>query len=147
MTTKSRSEEPKAAEPAAASAKADEAKAAKADEAKTAKVAEDKAAAEAKAAEKQAVPTGGASRGGEVVGGGETSATTRGGKTETKVERTPEGAAAPPSTCVVDDGTRHTGNATPGSVVCSAHAMHYQPDGTPREENRPVQSGREEVRR
>lgn len=100
-----------------------------------------------KTAEAEELARGGASRGGDTVGGGETSTTVRDGKTATKVERAPEGAAAPPSTCVVDDGTRHTGNATPGSEVCSAHAMHYQPDGTPREENRPMTPVREEVRR
>ena len=33
--------------------------------------------------------------------------------------------------CVVDDGTAHVGRAVNG-VVCSAHAMHYLADGTPR---------------
>jgi hypothetical protein len=33
--------------------------------------------------------------------------------------------------CVVDDGTAHMGRAVNG-VVCSAHAMHYLADGTPR---------------
>jgi hypothetical protein len=42
-----------------------------------------------------------------------------------------------PGECVVDDGTAHTGRATPGAKVCSAHAMHYKADGTAREENRP----------
>jgi hypothetical protein len=37
-----------------------------------------------------------------------------------------------PGECVVDDGTRHNGRATPGSKVCSAHAMRYKADGTPR---------------
>lgn len=34
--------------------------------------------------------------------------------------------------CVVDDGTPHTGRATPGARICSAHAMRYRADGTPR---------------
>jgi hypothetical protein len=34
--------------------------------------------------------------------------------------------------CVVDDGTAHMGRATPGAVICSAHAMHYNADGTSR---------------
>ena len=34
--------------------------------------------------------------------------------------------------CVVDDGTAHTGRATPGAVICSAHAMRYRADGAPR---------------
>jgi hypothetical protein len=37
-----------------------------------------------------------------------------------------------PGECVVDDGTAHNGRATPGSNVCSAHAMHYKADGTRR---------------
>lgn len=37
--------------------------------------------------------------------------------------------------CVVDDGTAHMGRATPGAVICSAHAMHYKADGTPRSED------------
>lgn len=36
--------------------------------------------------------------------------------------------------CVVDDGTAHMGRATPGAKICSAHAMHYKADGTPRAE-------------
>lgn len=36
--------------------------------------------------------------------------------------------------CVVDDGTPHTGRTTPGAAICSAHAMHYKADGTPRAE-------------
>lgn len=36
--------------------------------------------------------------------------------------------------CVVDDGTPHMGRATPGAVICSAHAMRYKADGTPRAE-------------
>jgi hypothetical protein len=36
--------------------------------------------------------------------------------------------------CVVDDGTAHMGRATPGAVICSAHAMHYKADGTRRSE-------------
>lgn len=34
--------------------------------------------------------------------------------------------------CIVDDGTPHTGRATPGALICSAHAMRYKADGTPR---------------
>ncbi len=37
--------------------------------------------------------------------------------------------------CVVSDGTAHMGRATPGAVICSAHAMHYRADGTPRSED------------
>jgi hypothetical protein len=33
--------------------------------------------------------------------------------------------------CVVDDGTVHVGRAVNG-LVCSAHAMQYLADGTPR---------------
>lgn len=33
--------------------------------------------------------------------------------------------------CVVDDGSAHVGRAVNG-LVCSAHAMHYLADGTPR---------------
>jgi hypothetical protein len=33
--------------------------------------------------------------------------------------------------CVVDDGTAHVGRAVNG-LICSAHAMHYLADGTPR---------------
>lgn len=36
--------------------------------------------------------------------------------------------------CVVKDGSAHMGRATPGAVICSAHAMHYRADGTPRAE-------------
>jgi hypothetical protein len=36
--------------------------------------------------------------------------------------------------CVVHDGTPHTGHATPGAKICSAHAMRYRADGTPRGE-------------
>jgi hypothetical protein len=36
-----------------------------------------------------------------------------------------------PGECVVDDGTAHMGRAVNG-VVCSAHAMRYKSDGTPR---------------
>jgi len=39
---------------------------------------------------------------------------------------------AKPGECVVDDGTPHMGRATPGAVICSAHAMHYKADGTRR---------------
>lgn len=34
--------------------------------------------------------------------------------------------------CVVDDGRPHVGRATPGAVICSAHAISHHPDGTPR---------------
>lgn len=34
--------------------------------------------------------------------------------------------------CVVDDGTAHMGRAVPGTKICSAHAMRYKNDGTPR---------------
>lgn len=36
--------------------------------------------------------------------------------------------------CVVPDSdpTPHMGRATPGAKICSAHAMHYLADGTPR---------------
>lgn len=34
--------------------------------------------------------------------------------------------------CVVDDGTMHMGRATPGARICSAHAIRYHADGTPR---------------
>ncbi len=34
--------------------------------------------------------------------------------------------------CVVNDGTTHMGRPTPGAVICSAHAMRYHADGTPR---------------
>ncbi len=37
-----------------------------------------------------------------------------------------------PRACVVDDGTPHMGRATPGAVICSAHAMRYKADGTRR---------------
>lgn len=37
-----------------------------------------------------------------------------------------------PGDCAVDDGTPHTGRATPGAKICSAHAIHYKADGTPR---------------
>jgi hypothetical protein len=33
--------------------------------------------------------------------------------------------------CVVDDDRAHVGRAVNG-LVCSAHAMHYLADGTPR---------------
>lgn len=37
--------------------------------------------------------------------------------------------------CVVPDSdpTPHMGRATPGARICSAHAMHYLADGTPRD--------------
>lgn len=34
--------------------------------------------------------------------------------------------------CVVSDGTPHTGYALPGKEICSAHEMHYLPDGISR---------------
>lgn len=37
-----------------------------------------------------------------------------------------------PVECVVDDGTAHMGRAVPGTKICSAHAMRYKSDGTPR---------------
>jgi hypothetical protein len=37
-----------------------------------------------------------------------------------------------PGECVVDDGTLHNGRTTPGAKICSAHAMRYKADGTPR---------------
>jgi hypothetical protein len=37
--------------------------------------------------------------------------------------------------CVVDDGTAHMGRATPGALICSAHAMRYNTDGTLRGSN------------
>ena len=40
-----------------------------------------------------------------------------------------------PGECVVDDGTAHMGRATPGAKICSAHAMRYRADGTPRAES------------
>lgn len=46
-----------------------------------------------------------------------------------------EKAKAAARECVVDDGTPHTGRATPGAAICSAHAMHYRADGTPRAED------------
>jgi len=39
-----------------------------------------------------------------------------------------------PGDCVVDDGTAHMGRAVNGKV-CSAHAMRYKADGTPRAEH------------
>jgi hypothetical protein len=32
--------------------------------------------------------------------------------------------------CAVDDGTSHNGSAVPGSLVCSAHTMRYNTDGS-----------------
>lgn len=40
--------------------------------------------------------------------------------------------AKAPGECVVDDGTAHMGRAIPGTLICSAHAMHYKNDGTRR---------------
>lgn len=56
----------------------------------------------------------------------------------------PEAMAAAPTdksddwdgySCVVPDSdpTPHMGRATPGARICSAHAMHYLADGTPRD--------------
>lgn len=42
--------------------------------------------------------------------------------------------------CVVKD-TTHVGAAVPGTLVCSYHTMHYNPDGTRRGSDRPDQSG------
>jgi hypothetical protein len=54
-------------------------------------------------------------------------------QTKTAVEeKTADKPAKAPGECVVDDGTRHNGRATPGSNVCSAHAMHYKADGSRR---------------
>jgi hypothetical protein len=47
-------------------------------------------------------------------------------------EKKADKPAKAPGECVVDDGTRHNGRATPGSNVCSAHAMHYKADGSRR---------------
>lgn len=59
-------------------------------------------------------------------------------KTESSAagEKMPTTAAEPempvdPRACVVDDGTPHMGRAVNGRV-CSAHAMRYKADGTPR---------------
>lgn len=46
--------------------------------------------------------------------------------------------------CVVDDGTAHTGRATPGAKICSAHAMHYKADGTSRAEAAQADAARAE---
>lgn len=56
----------------------------------------------------------------------EKATTTAGTKAETA--KAPED----PRVCVVDDGTPHMGRATPGARICSAHAMRYRADGTPR---------------
>lgn len=50
-------------------------------------------------------------------------------KSEPKVSERDRRIAA--GQCVVDDGTAHVGRAVNG-LVCSAHAMHYLADGTPR---------------
>jgi hypothetical protein len=41
---------------------------------------------------------------------------------------------ANPDLCVVDDGTGHyaDGRVVPGTLICSAHEMHYFRDGTRR---------------
>lgn len=57
-----------------------------------------------------------------------------GGGSETRTDTVSRATA----TCVVDDGTRHTGRAVPGTVVCSAHTIRYHNDGTPRD---PSQTG------
>lgn len=44
----------------------------------------------------------------------------------------PDKAPPAPGECVVDDGTAHMGRAIPGTLICSAHAMHYKNDGTRR---------------
>jgi hypothetical protein len=48
------------------------------------------------------------------------------------VEKTADKPEKAPGECVVDDGTKHNGRATPGAKICSAHAMQYKADGTPR---------------
>jgi hypothetical protein len=63
--------------------------------------------------------------------------------TEKPTEQAETKAAAPTSPgqewdgyhCVVPDSdpTPHMGRATPGAKICSAHAMHYLADGTPRD--------------
>lgn len=54
--------------------------------------------------------------------------------TETTEQPTeqPAAVATPRGPCVVKDGTPHMGLATPGAKICSAHAMRYLADGTPR---------------
>lgn len=55
------------------------------------------------------------------------------GRTEARREATTkEEKAAASRVCVVSDGSPHTGYALPGKKICSAHEMHYLPDGTPR---------------
>lgn len=55
------------------------------------------------------------------------------GRTEARREAdTKEEKAAASNVCVVSDGSPHTGYALPGKKICSAHEMHYLPDGTPR---------------
>jgi hypothetical protein len=44
---------------------------------------------------------------------------------------TPAKSAAVSDQCVVNDGKPHVGRAVMGKV-CSYHAMHYRPDGSPR---------------
>lgn len=58
----------------------------------------------------------------------------RAGDKPTPIETADEAAPKKPGECVVDDGTAHMGRATPGALVCSAHAMRYKADGTPRAE-------------
>ena len=51
-------------------------------------------------------------------------------------EGSTDGAQRP--ACLVNGGEGfHVGRATPGSVVCSYHAMHYNTDGTPRTDSIP----------
>lgn len=55
------------------------------------------------------------------------------GRTEVRREAdTPEERKAAADVCVVSDGSPHMGRALPGKKICSAHEMHYLPDGTPR---------------
>ncbi len=55
------------------------------------------------------------------------------GRAEVKREAdTTEERKAADRVCVVSDGSPHTGYALPGKRICSAHEMHYYPDGTPR---------------
>lgn len=55
------------------------------------------------------------------------------GRSELRREAdTKEERQAAADACVVSDGTPHMGRALPGKRICSAHEMHYLPDGTPR---------------
>jgi hypothetical protein len=59
--------------------------------------------------------------------------TTAAGQTDQQATTAPAEDGKPfDGNCVVDDGTPHTGRATPGAKICSAHAMRYKADGTPR---------------